>query len=217
MDPEELNALQAIATLFAQLQARIAAEEQLQYLAQHDDLSGLLNRRALMAHLDQRLAEGRPGPVSALFLDLDRLKTVNDYLGHSAGDQFIKMFAERLRAGTERPAAIARVGGDEFVVVPDDPMDVETVESFARQLQTFLQRRVEIDGEMLARTVSIGVAVRTPVTTPRRTYCAEPTRPRCRQRAPGAAGPRCSPPRWRRSTPSATTSRCISKGDRRSQ
>lgn len=159
---EEQNALQAIATLFAQLQARIAAEEQLQYLAEHDDLSGLLNRRALMAHLDQRLAEGQPGPVSVLFLDLDRLKTVNDYLGHSAGDQFIKMFADRLRAGTERPAVIARVGGDEFVVVPDEAMDVATVEAFARRLQIWLQRRVVIDGEMLARTVSIGVAVGTP-------------------------------------------------------
>lgn len=159
---EEQNALQAIATLFAQLQARIAAEEQLQYLAEHDDLSGLLNRRALMAHLDQRLAEGQPGPVSVLFLDLDRLKTVNDYLGHNAGDQFIKMFADRLRAGTEQPAVIARVGGDEFVVVPDDAMDVATVEAFARRLQIWLQRRVVIDGEMLARTVSIGVAVGTP-------------------------------------------------------
>ncbi|MCK0176895.1 bifunctional diguanylate cyclase/phosphodiesterase [Mycolicibacterium sp. F2034L] len=156
---EELNALQAIATLFAQLQARIVAEEQLQYLAEHDDLSGLLNRRALIAHLDRRLDEGNPGPVAALFLDLDRLKTVNDYLGHNAGDQFIKLFAERLEAGTDAPAAIARVGGDEFVVVPDEPMDLEAADAFARRLQTWLQRRVVIDGEMLSRTVSIGVAV----------------------------------------------------------
>ncbi len=72
--PDELNALQAIATLFAQLQARIVAEEQLRYLAEHDDLTGLLNRRALIDHLDHRLAEGQPGPVSVLFLDLDRFK-----------------------------------------------------------------------------------------------------------------------------------------------
>jgi diguanylate cyclase (GGDEF)-like protein len=159
---EETNALQTIATLFAQLQARIVAEEQLQFLAEHDDLSGLLNRRALMAYLDQRLAPGRPGPVSVLFLDLDRLKTINDYLGHNAGDQFIKVFADRLRAGTESPATIARIGGDEFVVVPDEPMDASTVESFARRLQAWLQRRVVIDGEMIARTVSIGVAVGIP-------------------------------------------------------
>ncbi|TFV60020.1 EAL domain-containing protein [Mycobacterium sp. PS03-16] len=159
---EELNALQTIATLFAQLQARIAAEEQLHYLAEHDDLSGLLNRRALIAHLDARLAGGQPGPVAVLFLDLDRLKTVNDYLGHNAGDQFIQVFAERLKAGTDAPAVIARVGGDEFVVVPDEPMDAAAVEGFARRLQDFLQRRVVIDGETLARTVSIGVAVGDP-------------------------------------------------------
>ncbi len=55
--PEELNALQTIGTLFAQLQARIVAEEQVRYLAEHDDLTDLLNRRALIAHLDGRLAE----------------------------------------------------------------------------------------------------------------------------------------------------------------
>ena len=80
---EELNALEAIASLFAQVQARILAEDQLRHLAEHDDLTGLHNRRALISHLSQRLAAGQPGPVSALFLDLDRLKTINDYLGHN--------------------------------------------------------------------------------------------------------------------------------------
>ena len=65
--PEELNALKAIASLFAQLQARVVAEDQLRYLAEHDDLTGLYNRRALLAHLDERLARGparpRLGPV----------------------------------------------------------------------------------------------------------------------------------------------------------
>ena len=101
MAPEELNALKAIASLFAQVQARVEAEEQLRYLAEHDDLTGLHNRRALMAHLDARLAAGQPGPVSALFLDLDRLKAINDYLGHTAGDWFIRVLAERLREGAE--------------------------------------------------------------------------------------------------------------------
>ena len=95
--PEELNALKAIASLFAQVQARIDAEDQLRYLAEHDDLTGLYNRRALLAHLDARLQRGQPGPVSVLFIDLDRLKAVNDYLGHTAGDWFIRVLAERLR------------------------------------------------------------------------------------------------------------------------
>ena len=101
--PEELNALKAIASLFAQVQARVEAEEQLRFLAEHDDLTGLHNRRALLAHLDARLAAGQPGPVSALFFDLDRLKAINDYLGHTAGDWFIRVLAERLTDWRGRP------------------------------------------------------------------------------------------------------------------
>jgi diguanylate cyclase (GGDEF)-like protein len=160
--PEELNALQAIATLFAQLQARIVAEEQVHYLAEHDDLTGLVNRRALIAHLDDRLADGQPGPVAAMFLDLDRLKVVNDHLGHNAGDRFIKAFAELLREAAGASAVIARFGGDEFVVVPGAPLNVEGAEAFAQCLQNGVHKNVVIDGEMLTRTVSIGVATAIP-------------------------------------------------------
>jgi len=160
--PDELNALKAIASLFAQLQARIVAEDQLRFLAEHDDLTGLNNRRALLAHLDQRLAPGQSGPVSALFLDLDRLKAINDYLGHTAGDWFIRVFAKRLREGAEGPNLIARLGGDEFVVVPAVPMTADEAEALASRLQSMLRERVSIDGEMLTRTVSIGVALGIP-------------------------------------------------------
>jgi diguanylate cyclase (GGDEF)-like protein len=157
----ELNTLTAIASLFAQVQARIAAEERLRYLADHDDLTGLHNRRALLRHLDDRLAAGRSGPVAVLFFDLDRLKAVNDYLGHTAGDWFIQILADRLHQG-EDEKFIARLGGDEFVVVPTAPMTAEAAESLAHRLQAILRERVSIDGEMLTRTISIGVAVGTP-------------------------------------------------------
>lgn len=160
--PEELNALRAIASLFAQVQARVVAEDQLRYLAEHDDLTGLSNRRALLAHLDERLRTGKPGPVSALFLDLDRLKAINDYLGHHAGDWFIRTFAERLREETNEADVIARLGGDEFVVVPAAPMSAAEAEALAYRLQALLRERVAIGGEMLTRTVSIGVALGSP-------------------------------------------------------
>ncbi|MFN8032858.1 MAG: EAL domain-containing protein [Mycobacterium sp.] len=160
--PEELNALKAIASLFAQVQARVVAEDQLRYLAEHDDLTGLQNRRALLVHLDERLRAGRPGPVSALFLDLDRLKAINDYLGHHAGDWFIRTFAERLREETGETDVIARLGGDEFVVVPADPMTAEEAEALAHRLQGLLRERMAIGGEMLTRTVSVGVALGSP-------------------------------------------------------
>jgi diguanylate cyclase len=160
--PDELNALQAIATLFAQVQARIQAEERLQYLAEHDDLTGLLNRRALIARLDERLAAGRPGPVALVFVNLDRLKAVNDHLGHTAGDRFIEVFAQLLRDAADDSSVIARFGGDEFVVVPNEPLDAEAAEALARQLQQRVHKQVEVDGETITRTVSIGVGVAEP-------------------------------------------------------
>jgi diguanylate cyclase (GGDEF)-like protein len=161
-NPEELNALEAIASLFAQVQARVQAEERLRYLAEHDDLTGLQNRRALIEHLDARLSAGSPGPVSALYFDLDRLKTINDYLGHSAGDWFIRVLAERLQRGTEDASVIARLGGDEFVVVLASPTSARDAAQLADRLLSLLREHVAIEGEMLTRTVSIGVALGTP-------------------------------------------------------
>lgn len=160
--PKELNALQAIGTLFAQLQARIVAEEQIHYLAEHDDLTGLLNRRALIAHLDERLMKRRPGPVSVLFLDLDRFKVVNDQLGQIAGDRFIEAFASLLIESCDVPSVLARFGGDEFVVAPSGWMNIDSAADFAERLQTQLHKQLLIDGEKLTRTVSVGVATGVP-------------------------------------------------------
>jgi diguanylate cyclase (GGDEF)-like protein len=155
---EELNALEAIGSLFAQVQARVAAEERLRHLADHDDLTGVYNRRALLAHLDTRLAPGRVGPVTVLFFDLDRLKTVNDYLGHTAGDWFLHILAGRLERHSEPASVIARLGGDEFVVIPPRPLSMEAAERMGDELLEVLRERVPLDGELLTRTVSIGVA-----------------------------------------------------------
>jgi diguanylate cyclase (GGDEF)-like protein len=188
--PGELNALQTIATLFAQLQARLLAEEQLRYLVEHDDHTGLVNRRVVVAHLDGRLAEGQPGPVSVLYLDIDRLKVINDHLGHSSGDRFLKAFAELLCQATDVPSVIARFAGDEFVVVPTVPMDVERAEALAQWLQNRVRRQVEIDGEMLSRTV----------------------RPLCPPRVRAAVRSHGSARKCPRSTRFVTTSNCNWKG-----
>ncbi|MGH3966829.1 MAG: bifunctional diguanylate cyclase/phosphodiesterase [Mycobacterium sp.] len=158
----EISTLEAIASLFAQLQARMGAEERLRYLADHDDLTGLPNRRALLAHLSERLTAGGRRPVPVLYIDLDRLKSINDYLGHAAGDWFIRVFAERLRESVGRPSMIGRLGGDEFVVIPGRPMSIGAAEALAHQLTAKLRERLALGGHMVTRTVSIGVAVGMP-------------------------------------------------------
>lgn len=158
----EVDALKTIATLFAQVQARIVVEAQLRYYGGHDDLTGLCNRRSLMQHLNERLGAGRVGPVAALFIDLDRLKTVNDYLGHAAGDRFLASFAAHLEEHTGDDAVIARLGGDEFVVIPCEATSLDEARLLAERLQTNLRGHLAPADTSLRRTASIGVAIAVP-------------------------------------------------------
>jgi diguanylate cyclase (GGDEF)-like protein len=160
--PEELVALGVVASLFAQLHARIAVEGNLNRLAERDELTGLHNRRALTAEVRRRLRAGRPGPVAALYIDLDRLKTINDHLGHAAGDEVIRVCAQRLSAKAGQHALIARIGGDEFVVIPKRATSAEDAEALAHTLQAVMCRPVQIGDELITRTVSVGVAVGVP-------------------------------------------------------
>ena len=160
--PEALHTLTTIASLFAQFRARISAEERLRHLAEHDDLTGLSNRRVLMDHLSDRLAARQPGPVAVLYIDLDRLKVINDSLGHAAGDWYIQTFADRLSACAGTQSMVARIGGDEFVVIPDQPMTARAAEIFADRIRKTVHDRLTIDDQTINRTVSIGVASGTP-------------------------------------------------------
>ncbi|MFC4375619.1 putative bifunctional diguanylate cyclase/phosphodiesterase [Nocardia halotolerans] len=160
--PGELNVLKAIAALFAQLQARVEAEERLRYIASHDDLTGLANRRALLEHMESRLRAGEQGPVVTFFLDLDRLKALNDFLGHSAGDTFIRSLSTRLMENLDSDDMIARLGGDEFVIVPAKTMDAVEAELEASRLQQLISQRVSVGTESVSRGVSVGVALGVP-------------------------------------------------------
>ncbi len=160
--PAEVNVLSALAALLAQALSRVEAEDQLRYLAYHDELTGLYNRRALLDQLEDRLSPERPGPVAILFLDLDRLKAMNDFLGHAAGDHFLQSVAARLQTQAGPHDFLARLGGDELVVVLDAPTSIGEASLSALNMQKVVTAPVRLGDDEVSRTVSIGVAVGEP-------------------------------------------------------
>lgn len=158
----EIDGLKLIATLFSNLKSRLEATAALKWIATHDDLTGLANRRTLVEYLETRLEPHRPGPVTVLYLDLDRLKPVNDLLGHSAGDQVLTQFAERMQGLAGDDAFLARYGGNGVIAVFDDPLSLDEAQTFARRIRPRTQARFSVDAGYLQSTVSVGVAAGTP-------------------------------------------------------
>ncbi|KQU45022.1 hypothetical protein ASG84_12255 [Rhodococcus sp. Leaf278] len=155
----ELNALTAIAALLSQLQARVVAEEQLRFAALHDPLTSLPNRTALAQHLRERLDPSMPGPVAVLHIDLDRLKALNDFLGHLAGDHFLETIADRLQSFVGESAGIvARLGGDEFVVVLAGPCSARVARHHAEVIADAVNAPVTLGVERISRSASVGIA-----------------------------------------------------------
>ncbi|MGW0172745.1 putative bifunctional diguanylate cyclase/phosphodiesterase [Rhodococcus sp. NPDC003322] len=160
--PAEVNVLKAIAALLTQVQERVRAEGLLLYWAHNDALTGLANRRSLLEQLDRRMMPGQRGPVAMMFLDLDRLKTLNDFLGHTAGDRFIVEIGARLSGRCSSQDLVARLGGDEFVVVLGGEVDVDGACREAERISELVNERVTLGTVSFGRSVSIGIAVGVP-------------------------------------------------------
>jgi diguanylate cyclase (GGDEF)-like protein len=154
----ETNALQAVASLMVQLQARVAAEERLAYHAFHDELTNLPNRRALLEELHRRLEQDTNQTTALLFLDLDRFKAMNDFLGHGAGDRLLVTIAERLRDAMGPGDFAARLAGDEFVFLLERPMVELEALAVADKLLELVAGPVEIGGHHISRTASSGIS-----------------------------------------------------------
>jgi len=140
---------------------RKAAEEQVRYLAYYDALTGLPNRSLLQDRLAQAMASARRRgeKVALLFLDLDRFKTINDSLGHTAGDLLLKEFAERLKKWAREQDTVARLGGDEFVVVLTAVKDVAGAAVAADRLMKTMSTEFTVQGHLLSVTCSLGISV----------------------------------------------------------
>ena len=146
-----------------------AARRDLEHEATHDDLTGLPGRRLLFTQLEHALASARRREtvVAVLFVDLDHFKAVNDALGHAAGDAVLVETANRLGRALRDTDMVARLAGDEFVLVCEDlPGDLAVVdrhlEALGHRLEGALSRPIEVAGEEVVVSASIGVAVSSP-------------------------------------------------------
>lgn len=136
------------------------AEQQIWYLANHDPLTDLPNRRLFHQELEIALSQMRMGEHIALHcLDLDQFKIVNDTMGHTAGDALLRKLADRLRRCVGPRDIIARLGGDEFAIVQPRVQDVEDAAGLARRLVMTLGEACDIGGQNVAAGISIGIAL----------------------------------------------------------
>jgi diguanylate cyclase (GGDEF)-like protein/PAS domain S-box-containing protein len=140
---------------------RRQAEERARHLANHDVLTGLPNRRLLKDRLGQALAlaHRREKGVAVMFVDLDRFKIINDTLGHEVGDKLLVAVADRLKRVLREGDTVARVGGDEFVVVLPELGKDRDAAVVARKILDLLGEPFRVDVHELQVTPSIGIAV----------------------------------------------------------
>ncbi len=140
---------------------RKKADERMTYLAQYDALTGLANRTLFKELLSQALARAeRAGKhVALMFLDLDRFKIINDSLGHDAGDQVLKVVAERLRSRMRKSDTVARLGGDEFTVILEAVGTVQDATNVAQELLHIVGQSIMVQDQEVFVTPSVGIAI----------------------------------------------------------
>ncbi len=140
---------------------RMEAQEKLRYMAHHDPLTGLPNRTLLRDRLQHSLAGSgrRSGQLAVLFMDLDRFKTINDSLGHSVGDVFLKAAAKRLGGVVRAGDTLARHGGDEFVIVMEPLARPADAAAMAEKVLQVMSEPFDLGGYEVFVTASLGIAV----------------------------------------------------------
>jgi diguanylate cyclase (GGDEF)-like protein/PAS domain S-box-containing protein len=139
---------------------RKAETEALQYQALHDPLTGLANRTFLQERLEETIRAGERDmkPCAVLLMDLDGFKSVNDSLGHQAGDRLLLQVAERMRRVLRKADTVARYGGDEFAVVPWGATDVSRAVLIAEKILNAMDQPFAIDDQSISVSLSIGIA-----------------------------------------------------------
>ncbi|MCG2576661.1 EAL domain-containing protein [Dechloromonas sp. XY25] len=147
--------------VFCDISESKAQAQRLEYLARHDPLTNLPNRLALDAHLHAAIEAAVPGMdrMALMIIDLDNFKTVNDSLGHPAGDRLLGELARRMSGQMGHHQRLFRLGGDEFVIFIDRLRSEETVIELSGRLSRVIGEPSDIDGHALHMTPSIGISL----------------------------------------------------------
>lgn len=155
----DTGALTHFVAVHEDVTARKAAEQRSLYLANHDHLTGLPNRRELLTRLGQWMQPGGADYLALFFIDLDNFKAVNDTLGHGRGDELLIGMVARLKNLIPEGGCLARLGGDEFAIVMNRGVSREQASVLAQRITDLLAEPFELTGHPFALTASIGVAM----------------------------------------------------------
>ncbi|MGN6579459.1 MAG: PAS domain S-box protein [Bordetella sp.] len=136
-------------------------EQEMRNLARVDPLTGLPNRRQFDEKLGQALARSRAAghELALMFLDIDHFKSINDAYGHGTGDLVLCEFAKRIRAGVRASDTVARLAGDEFVIIVEDCLAPDDVEIMAKKLIEQVRAPMDADGINIRMSTSVGIAL----------------------------------------------------------
>ena len=147
--------------ILADITERKQSEERMRHIAQHDALTGLPNRMALLIRLAQLLPEARRHgwKIAMMFLDLDRFKIINDTLGHQIGDELLREVACRLSTVVRETDFVARLGGDEFVIILPGISSAADAAVVAGKAIAALSSAIEANGHELHTSPSIGISL----------------------------------------------------------
>lgn len=147
--------------VFSDISVLKQSRQEIDFLAHHDPLTRLPNRLLLVERLTNALvrAKRREQRLGLIFIDLDRFKTVNDSLGHTAGDELLRVAGERMLGLCREEDTLARLGGDEFVMLVENLTETDDITPIAQRLQNGFSQPFEIEGHSIHLSVSLGMSI----------------------------------------------------------
>ncbi|MFZ4519038.1 MAG: diguanylate cyclase domain-containing protein, partial [Microthrixaceae bacterium] len=158
---DERGVVDGNAVSLRRVDGEVAARQELERRARFDEVTGLMNRVEVLERLEQlpRRVRRSGTEIAVMFCDVDSLKSVNDALGHRVGDLLLRTVADRVVASVRADDLVARIGGDELLVVLDGVHDLAQAVEVAEKVRAAVARPVELEGRELSPTLSIGVAI----------------------------------------------------------